>query len=127
MTDLAANLTQVIAQSPHVTSIVAGEAATADQIKRMSQIEQSKRFEEQLRSTVVASEQSAKIGESEEEARRRLEAREKRLAVEEERQRRRQSRAAARTAERDKREAEKPSSGCAVSPFEATQVIDVCV
>ncbi len=122
MVNIPANMTQVLNNSPQVTSLVAGEAGAADQIRRMRQLEESKRLEEQMRSKVAASEKSVKPGESEEEIRRKPEERNQKLAVSDRRGGRGRSRAAAKRAAR---EAETPPRE--ISPFESRQVIDVCV
>lgn len=127
MADILANMTQIIMQSPQVTTLVAGEAAAADHIKRMNQIEESKRQREALRVTVLSAEGAARIGESEEEAHRRLEEENKRLIQEEERQRKRQARKAARSAKTSAVKEEAASGCAAASPFEPQPVIDVCV
>lgn len=118
MVNIAANMTQVLTNSPQVTALVAGEAGAFDQIRRLKQLEQSRRFEEEARSKVLAAEQSFRAADSEEEAR------PGNVAVSERREGRRRSRAGANTQAETESSA---SSACAASPFETHQVIDLCV
>jgi len=119
MAEIMANMAQVINNSPQVNSLVGGHMAASEEAKRMAQVAESQRQQEALKSTVLALENSSRIGESDPDGRQRLESRR------EQRRRRRQVRsartgpAAEETAERD--------SGCAPTPFESKPIIDVCV
>jgi hypothetical protein len=116
MVNIAAGISQVLNNSPQVTALVAGEAGAQEQIKRQGHLDESRRFQEDVRSRVLSAEKSLRPGESEEEARRRLEERGKDIAILERRERRR------------RRAAEAPvSSAGTASPFEFQPVIDVCV
>ena len=125
MADILANLTQVINNSPQVSSLVGGQMAATEAAEKQAQIDEARRQEEVLRSTVLALEDSARIDESDPD-RRRGETRRQRL---ERLKRERERRLAAARAARARR-AQKQAAGraevCAENP-DQNPVIDVCV
>ena len=119
MAEIMTNMTQVINNSPQVNSLVGGHLAAAEEAKRMAQVEESQRFQEALKSTVLALENSSVIGESDPDGRQRRESRRE--------QRRRQRQARSEQARRTVQETERTETGCAAAPFESKPIIDVCV
>ena len=125
MADILANLTQVINNSPQVGSMVGGQMAATEIAQRQGQIDESQNYEENLRSTVLALDGTARIDETDSD-RQRSETRRQRLErLKRERERRLTAARAARA-----RRAQKQASGgdgvCAENP-DQNSVIDVCV
>ena len=119
MAEIMANMTQVINNSPQVSSLVGGHLAAAEEAKRMAQLEESQRFQDALRSTVLAMEKTSAIGESDPDGQQRRESRRE--------QRRRQRQARSEQARLASQETERTEPGCAATPFEQKPIIDVCV
>lgn len=115
MTEVLANITQVIINSPQVTTLVAGETAVAEAARRQAQIMESQKYEEVVSKTVLAMEHSGKINESDPDGRQRRELR---------RERRRRAAAKGTTG---RAEAAGTDPGRAETPFEAKSVIDICI
>lgn len=123
MVNIAANMTQVLTNSPQVTALVAGEAGAMEQIKRQEQIEQSRQLREQQRNQVLAAEKALRPGESEEEIRRRLESRDGIKITEREARQRRRTMVTAN----DRNCEPQASAATSASLFEIQTVIDRCV
>lgn len=122
MADFLANMTQVINQSPQVSSLVGGHMAAAEEAKLQAQIAESERQRQALGKTVLALDDSSAVGKSDPDARQRLETRR------EQRRRRQAAQRAAWEARRQKSAGREPSGpACAETPFEQKPVIDVCV
>ena len=119
MAEIMANMAQVINNSPQVNSLVGGHLAAAEEAKRMAQVEESQKFQEALKSTVLAMENSSVIGESDPDGQQRRETRRE--------QRRRQRQARSAQAGSVDQQTERADAGCAATPFEQKPIIDVCV
>jgi hypothetical protein len=114
MTEVLANITQVITNSPQVNTLVAGEMAAVETAKRQAQIMESRKYEEVLSKTVLAMENSGKINESDPDGRQRRELR-------------RERRRATAKVKTEKTGAAGTATGRAETPFEAKSVIDICI
>lgn len=119
MAEILANVTQIINNSPQVTSLVGGHQAAAEDAGRLARMAESQRQELELKSKVLALENSTLIGESDPDGR---------LRRESQRAQRRARRAARQrasslrpTEERRGRDSE------ASAPFDTKPIIDVCV
>lgn len=124
MSEVMAQITQVINNSPQVGSLVGGQMAAEEAALRQAQVDESRRQEQVLRHKVLAAEKGARVGESEPDGRQREETRrERKNRLKNERERRLQAERAARA----RRAAAAGAAGCADSPGQIGPVIDVCV
>ncbi|MDR2945483.1 MAG: hypothetical protein LBV79_01875 [Candidatus Adiutrix sp.] len=115
MAEILANVTQVINNSPQINSLVGGHVAAAEEARRLARLEESQRQERELKSRVLALEESSVTGESDPDGQQRRESRR-------EQRRRRQARAGQPAAGSEAVEPLRPAS-----PYEARPIIDVCV
>jgi|GEM_PF-6548668 len=124
MSEVMAQITQVINNSPQVGSLVGGQLAAEEAALRQAQVDESRRQEHILRNKVLAAEKAARVGESDPDGRQREETRrERKNRLKSEREGRLLTERAARA----RRAARAGDSGCADSPGETGPVIDVCV
>lgn len=127
MSEVMAQITQIINNSPQVGSLVGGQLAAEEAALRQAQVEESRRQQRDLRAKVLAAEKSAQVGASDPDGRQREETRrERKNRLKAERERRLLAERAAR-AVRAQRVAESEGAACADSPGETGPVIDLCV
>ncbi len=117
MADVLANVTQVINQSPQVSSLVGGHLAAAEEARLQAQAAESERQRQLLEKTVASLHDSSRTGETDPDARQRLE--------NERRRKRRQARLSA--AQASEAASEPPAAPRSDSLLEISAVIDVCV
>lgn len=116
MTNAVTNLTQIISNSPTVTSLVAADAAASDTAKRHAHIEQSQKFQHDLQKTVLAPEKSTQTGGHQE-------GQLNQSSLDQQRK----QKSAARRARRKKRQALAAQNSSCASPGDPWAVIDICV
>ena len=121
MADVLTNMTQVITQSPQVSSLVGGQLAATEDARLQAQLAESERQRRVLEKTVLALEDSSTVAESDPDARRRLE------TSREQRRRRYAARQAARLNIQKNAALEQDDSAAEKNSFEPKPVIDVCV
>ncbi len=125
MTNIMANVTQVINNSPQVGSLVGGQLAATEEAVRQGQVNASQRLEDELKKQVLALEKAERVGEFDPEDPRREETRrERKKRLKDERERRQ---AEARQARKKRLAALEASGPVSHNPFETEQVIDICV
>ncbi len=126
MGDFMTNMTQVIANSPQVGSLVGGQLAAVEEAQRQAWLDESQRQQETLRHTVLAAEKAGRVAPTNPDGRQREETRRERKArLKAERERRQLAERAARMA-RAERTTDR-GSPCAQAPSDSKLVIDVCV
>lgn len=127
MSEVMAQITQIINNSPQVGSLVGGQLAAEEAALRQAQVDESRLQQQALRHKVLAAEKSARVAESDPDGRQREETRrERKNRLKAERDRRLLAERAARAA-RSARTAAATGPGCAENPSDAGPVIDLCV
>lgn len=120
MADVLANVTQVINQSPQVSSLVGGHMAALEDAKRQAQVEESARQRDALAKMVQGMENSAKVDSSDPEERRRESRRR-------DRNRRSHAARAARRAAQARESEENGACSTSETSSDSRLVIDICV
>lgn len=116
MTNILANMTQVLMNSPTVSSLVAAGAAAAETAKRQAQIEESLKFQNVLQKTVLAPEKGASAGKQTEA--------QLKQAVEDERSKKKTAYRHARPPKKATEDGSNPDSAATRDP---EAVVDICV